>query len=60
MKNIYEIKIGKFNWQYVLADSVAQVSAYTHDKKNHCCDWRMVGMLSRDEIAHIRATAKTI
>jgi len=60
MKNIYEVKTGKFTWQYVLADSVEQVSAYAHDKKNHVCDWRMVGMLSREEAAYIRATAKAI
>lgn len=25
MKNIYEVKISKFNWQYVLADSIREI-----------------------------------
>jgi hypothetical protein len=58
MKNIYEIKTSKFNWQYVLADSIHAVDAYC--KANGLKDWRTVGMMSRDEIAHIRATAKAI
>jgi hypothetical protein len=55
MKNIYEVKSSKFNWQYVLADSI---QAYC--KANGLKDWRFVGMMSRDEIAHARATAKVI
>ena len=58
MKNIYEVKISKFNWQYVLADSIQAVDAYC--KANGLKDWRMVGMLSRDEIACVRSTAKEI
>lgn len=58
MKNIYEVKISKFNWQYVLADSIQTVDAYC--KANGLKDWRFVGMMSRAEIAHARATAKVI
>lgn len=58
MKNIYEVKISKFNWQYVLAESMAAVDAYC--KENSLSDWRMVGMMSREEAAYIRNTAKAI
>jgi len=58
MKNIYEIKTGRFGWEYVLADSAVAVDAYC--KANKISFWRMVGMLSRDEIEHIRATARVI
>jgi hypothetical protein len=57
MKNIYEIKISRFKWEYVLSDSYQSLDAYC---KANNADWRSVGMLSRDEIAHIRATARTI
>lgn len=58
MKNIYEVKISKFNWQYILADSIQAVDAYC--KANGLKDWRTAGMMSRDEIQHVRSTAKYI
>ena len=58
MKKIYEVKVSRFNWEYVLADSMMVVNQYC--KENNITDWRTVGMLSRDEIEHIRKTAKSI
>lgn len=58
MKNIYEVKISRFNWEYVLADNAEAVHAYCI--ANNLPDWRFPGMMSRDEIAHVRSTAKEI
>lgn len=58
MKNIYEIKTSRFGWEYVLADSCAAIDAYC--KANNIEEWQFPGMLSRDEIEHIRATARVI
>lgn len=58
LKNIYEVKISAFKWEYVLADSIHIVDAYC--KENNFADWRMVGMLSHEESSYIRKTAKEI
>ena len=57
MKNIYEIKDGK-NWKYVLADSMKEVNNFC--KINNISNWRVPGMLSRDEYKIIRETADII
>jgi len=58
MKNIYEVKVSKFEWGFVLAGSASEVDAYC--KENNLSDWRSARMLARCEYERIRATAKTI
>lgn len=58
MKNIYEVKVSKFNWRYILADSMKAIDTYC--KENNFSDWRMVGMMSREEYLHIRKNAREI
>lgn len=50
--------IHRFGWEYDLSDSCAAINTYC--SANNSPDWCMVGVLSRDEIEHIRATAREI
>ena len=45
---VYEIKINR-KWSKVRASSMTALSAWA--KQNNVSDWRMVGMMSRTEMA---------
>ena len=58
MKYIYQVKVSRTEWEYILADSMKSVNEYC--KENNLSDWRTASMMSRDKISEIRKTAKEI
>ena len=53
----FEIKKGR-KWTMVIASGMSALNSYC--EANGFTDWRMVGMMSRSELAHAKATCETV